>query len=289
MNGIILEHNIYNEQGVLLLSKGSQVELTQEMIMKLSRIGILEELLQPKETSDKENIDSSKVSKSDTVCANIYEKAKHTIVNFSKKYNKVDTYSFQQSHEVLNNLIYDNQDMKWYRHLFTLMNYVDWLYAHSINTAIISCIIGIKLNYSQKRLQSLALGAILHDIGLVLLPTDILNEAIELTDIQKTILESHCELGYTMMKDTELSDDSRKIILQHHEKNDGTGYPKGLCSNDISEESRIVMVAEYFDTATTQRPNKNACCASSVLSKMKLESNVYDTQIVSILCESMGE
>ncbi|NOH15481.1 HD-GYP domain-containing protein [Clostridium cochlearium] len=293
MNDIILEHDIYNDEGVLILSKGSQVELTQEMRLKLSRIGVLEELLQPKETkeiSDKEKLCLSKIPTSDTSCnMTVYEKAKNYIVDFSKKYHKVDTYVFQQAHTVLDNLIYNSQDMQWHRHLLIIMNYVDWLYAHSINTALISCIIGTKLNYTGDKLKDLALGAILHDIGLVLLPTEILNKTIELTDVEMTIMKNHCELGYKMMQNIELSEKSKNIILQHHEKNDGSGYPKGLCLNDICEESRIVIIAEYFDTATTQRPYKHARCVNSVLNEMKLRPDLYDASIVDILCENIGE
>lgn len=122
---------------------------------------------------------------------------------------------------------------------------------HPLNTAIVSGMIAKKLEYSQLNIDQVILAGLLHDIGKL---------KIELTDSQALLtmnedeVKEHPEIGYKMIKeDFDLPESIAKVALEHHENNDGSGYPKGLSSDYISEYSQIVNVANYYDNLAFNR------------------------------------
>lgn len=189
---------------------------------------------------------------------------------------------------IVDNLIHSSKNETWYPYLSVLMNYVDWLYSHSINTALISGAIGTRLGYAEQRLRDLTVGALLHDVGQTVLPKSVLNKPSKLTEEEMVIMKNHCEMGASMLQSTTLANISKTIILQHHEKKDGSGYPYGLSGVMILQESKIVAIAEAFDTATTARPYKDAKPAEAVLKEMVERPDLYDMRLVQILMDTIG-
>lgn len=125
---------------------------------------------------------------------------------------------------------------------------------HSINTAVLSLLIGKELNLSNDDMKKLAEGSILHDIGKIALNQSILFKNGKLTKEEFEHIKLHPGLGYRMIqKNVNLTEDSRKIALQHHERMDGSGYPNGLKSDEIHLFSKIVAVADMFDALTAER------------------------------------
>ncbi len=272
MQKIVLDYDIVTDEGVLLLSKGQEITLTEELKNKLNTFGMLEKILENKTPQIlSEDIELK--------CTEDYE----TEADKKRQEPELLETELKKSSCLVESIVYECKAKKWYHRFKTLSSYVDWIYTHSINTALISCMIGVKLGYQDERLYDLGIGALLHDIGMIKIPKKILNKSSELSYRELNIVRNHCQLGYIILKETEVSEISKSIILQHHEKNDGTGYPKGLKSKDIIEEAKIVSIAEFFDTATTQRPYKIARPASEVLNEMNLKADVYDNRIVKIL------
>lgn len=121
-------------------------------------------------------------------------------------------------------------------------------YSHSVNVAIISIIMGIELKYDRKRLMNIALAALLHDVGKALLPRELLYKQGERTPDEEELLRSHCELGYDYIcKFDHLDTEVELAILQHHERVDGSGYPKRLKGDKINELAKIIAIANYYD------------------------------------------
>lgn len=189
---------------------------------------------------------------------------------------------------IVDDLIHSSKNETWYPYLSVLMNYVDWLYSHSINTALISGAIGNRMGYSEQRMKDLTVGALLHDVGQTVLPKNVLNKPSKLTEAEMIIMKNHCGMGASMLESTTLSNISKTIILQHHEKQDGSGYPYGLSGVQILQESRIVAIAEAFDTATTARPYKDAKPVEMVLEEMVERPEFYDRGLVHILMDTIG-
>lgn len=292
MQSVELKKDLFNKNGTLLLAKGNKILMSDENVLKFNDLGILNQIIEAtnikmglKKINDANDVKSAlpiedysiQIEKSKT---EIYEK-----LNINKKYEKL----FIKSSELVKDLIYNNRNKKWYKHFITLSNYVQWLYTHSINTALISSIIGTAMEFNENEIKQLALGALLHDLGLILLPKKILIKPFKLNNFEMKIVKSHCELGYSMLEECELSNISKNIILQHHENIDGTGYPNGLLSDDISIESKVVMVAESFDTATTARPYQKGKSVNIVIEEMLNATNIYDEGIVNVLAKFLLE
>lgn len=119
---------------------------------------------------------------------------------------------------------------------------MDWVYSHSINVAIISAMLAKALGL-KKELKDIALDALLHDIGKLMIPKMILFNARELTTEEMFYMRQHCDLGVSMLKGHPIGQASMDIIGQHHERLDGSGYPTGLKDAQIPLHSRIVMIA----------------------------------------------
>lgn len=137
--------------------------------------------------------------------------------------------------------------------LTDLKNTDDYLYGHAVNVSVLSLIIGHALGYNAKQLMYLGTGAILHDIGLALLPEGLIRKPEEkMTAEEKKIYRSHPKLGYETVKNSwDVDAFSKLIIWGHHEHLDGMGYPRGLKGNEIHEMARIVAVCDVYDELTS--------------------------------------
>ena len=126
---------------------------------------------------------------------------------------------------------------------------------HSVNVAFMSLLIGQSRQYDDSKLRNLGLGALLHDIGVVGLPASLLKRRRNFTLEEKLLYEQHPVLGYHAVRESwEISPQSRGIILSHHERSDGSGYPRRLLKGDIHELSRIVGLADCFEELAGGHP-----------------------------------
>lgn len=132
----------------------------------------------------------------------------------------------------------------------------DYLYEHSLNVMVSCMYTGILMQYDKMKLHKLALGALLHDVGKVFIDSEILNKPGKLTPEERIEIEKHPEVGYRYVSDnygSEVSSLSKQIILQHHEKWNGKGYPNQLSGDCIYGMARICSVADVFDALTSDR------------------------------------
>ncbi len=124
---------------------------------------------------------------------------------------------------------------------------------HALNTAILSGILAKKMNVSENVLHDIVLGGLLHDIGKSKLPTELLVKTSLTTQEQKN-LQEHTKIGYRIIRvEMKLPENIAKVALDHHEFNDGSGYPVGKSVDKINQETQIVCVCNYFDNLTSNR------------------------------------
>ncbi len=135
------------------------------------------------------------------------------------------------------------------------MNAIDnYLLSHSVNVCVLSLITGIYYGLTQKKLMQLGIGALIHDIGKMLIPQDIYHKPEKLTDEEYEIVKNHTVYGHKIMRDNlNLENDTANIALWHHERVDGLGYPHGLNKYDIPIFAKIVGIADVFDAITSDR------------------------------------
>lgn len=141
--------------------------------------------------------------------------------------------------------------------LADLRTYDDYTYAHSVNVAVLSSIIGLGLGMCEKDLHSLVLAGLLHDFGKMSIPPEILNKPGRLTPEEYQIMQSHAMKSYEMIKDRkDISAQVKKAIMYHHENLDGSGYPQGVYEEEITLHAKIIHVADVYDALVSNRPYK---------------------------------
>ncbi len=161
---------------------------------------------------------------------------------------------------------------------------------HSVSTAVYAILIGKSLGYDENRLRKLAEGALFHDVGKVLIDESILMKKGRLTEEEYEEIKKHPVLGYNIIKDrTEMSDESKSIVLLHHERLDGSGYPFGLKSNEITESAKIVSVADVYDALTAERCYRKSFSNFNAYKIMKFDEGVkYDERIFKALFQNVA-
>lgn len=129
-----------------------------------------------------------------------------------------------------------------------------YTFSHCVNVCVLSIITGVKLNLTEPELLELGIGALMHDIGKVMIPPEILKKKSALTEYEYHIIKQHSIYGYNILKTLPLiSEASARVALDHHERYDGKGYPNGLMNEHIHIYSRIVAVTDIFDALTSDR------------------------------------
>ncbi|MGL5635119.1 MAG: HD-GYP domain-containing protein [Sarcina sp.] len=143
--------------------------------------------------------------------------------------------------------------------LENMQNMDTYTYQHCVNVATFSVVIGIGLSLPKQKLIELCIGGLLHDIGKVFIGDSIIQKPGKLTDEEFKIIQTHPQLGYDYIKNMSLlTTGSKMVVLQHHEKVDGTGYPNSLVNKDINFLAKIVAIADVYDALTSNRPYKDA-------------------------------
>lgn len=138
--------------------------------------------------------------------------------------------------------------------LVSLKSASDYTYEHSVNVSIVCISLGKMLGYSESELFKLGMGGMLHDIGKTLIPEEILNKPGPLTDYEYQLMKNHPELGFNYLQQLDtVSPLSRIVVFSHHERVDGSGYPRGLKGSEIHEFARVAAIADVFDALTSDR------------------------------------
>ena len=162
--------------------------------------------------------------------------------------------------------------------MITIRNHDSYTFSHSVNVCVIATLIGSVMGYDRNELQILGIGAMLHDIGKVRIASQILNKKEQLKPFEFDLMKAHTLEGYEILRQSvHISFLPAHIALQHHEREDGSGYPKGLISADIHPYAQIVAVADVFDAMTSDRVYKPSFPAylayQEIVDKIEIQFN----------------
>lgn len=161
--------------------------------------------------------------------------------------------------------------------IFEIINEKDPLMkSHPYNVAYLSNLLGQTLGFPQERLEKLYMAALLHDVGKLFIDSRILNKKEPLTDEERKEIEKHCEYGYSILKDMLHINNPisgiENVVLQHHERFDGLGYPNGVKGNNILLESRIIFLADAVDAMLSKRAYRDESSIDNVINQVRLNA-----------------
>lgn len=290
--GAFLSKTMYDNDGRVLLRQG--VQLTEPIINRLKIMGI-PYLYINDEYSD--NVIE------DIIKPELRQKAVNTVkkafMNFEKCYNysnknceksekqiiKQKQHDFKAIAEIATDIMDQVIDKK-----NVLINLVDiktmdnYTYQHSVNVAVLSLILGIHLGLKKGELYALCMGGIIHDIGKILIPKEIILKPGKLSYEEMEKMKEHSLKGYEYLKGSvDVPPATRIVALQHHEKMNGDGYPEHKRGEEINKLARIVSVADVYDALTSDRPYRKAMNPNDALELiMASGDSEFDYDIVSV-------
>lgn len=158
-------------------------------------------------------------------------------------------------------------------------------YQHSIRAAAYAVACGRALSLPSDRISHLYHGMLLHDIGKIKIPLGILYKKEPLTEEEKEEIRRHPEAGYSIVAEYNPPQDVRDVILYHHERWDGSGYPKGLCGKEIPFLARIAAVADTYEAMTADRPYKKGISHKAAVEEIQsLAGKKFDPYIAWVFC-----
>ncbi|MBU4349793.1 PAS domain S-box protein [bacterium] len=152
---------------------------------------------------------------------------------------------------------------------------------HQQRVSQLASAIARQMNLSPNQVEGIYMTAILHDIGKISIPAEILTKPGRLTEIEMNMLKTHPEVGYDILKRIDFPWPLAKVVLQHHERRDGSGYPKGLKGDEILIEARIMGVADVVEAMSSHRPYRPALGIDKALEEISQNRGIlYDPEVV---------
>jgi putative nucleotidyltransferase with HDIG domain len=152
---------------------------------------------------------------------------------------------------------------------------------HQRRVADLAAAIAQSLGFDDERIKGVRLGALIHDIGKIGIPVEILCKPTRLNDMERQIVQGHAAMGYEILKDVDFPWPVAQVAYQHHERIDGSGYPNGLKGEEIILEARIVAVADVVESMVSHRPYRPGLGIEAALAEIRQGKGVlYDQGVV---------
>lgn len=294
--GMQLSRAIFSHNGLLLLPK--QAILTPKVIIRLKLYGV-EELFIFKQGKNEvlreSEVESYITHTRETKAFKIFDEShsqsvklvKNAFNGMLKDNNKIDTEALIS--DVDNLLKTSKNGIQVFDMLHCMRDYDDSTYVHSINVSLICNVIGTWVGFSKEDVQILTLCGLLHDVGKLMMPKEIICKPGQLTTLEYATIKTHPYMGYSILQE-DIDEHVKKAVLQHHEKCDGSGYPNGLKKNQIDEFAKIVTIADIYDAMTANRVYREGLCPFDVIELFEMEGfQKYDPYYLLIFLERMVE
>lgn len=155
---------------------------------------------------------------------------------------------------------------------------------HQERVKEIAVAVSEEIGLSPRSRETIRIASLLHDIGKLAIPADILNKPGKLNEIEWGLIKQHPEQGFELLKGIDFEMPVAEVILQHHERINGSGYPLGLKGEEISIEARVLAVADVFEAISSHRPYRPSLGVEEALAELKKNSGVlYDREVVDAL------
>jgi len=152
---------------------------------------------------------------------------------------------------------------------------------HQFRVANLARAIATEMVLPQEKIEGIRMAGSIHDIGKLSIPAEILSKPTSLTELEFSLIKEHSRSGYEILKDVESPWPLAQIVYQHHERVDGSGYPRNLKGNDILMEARIMAVADVVEAMASHRPYRPALGIDAALAEIEKNKGIlYDEDAV---------
>ncbi len=251
-----LAQPILDERGRILLSRG--VELSSSLVRRLAQLGIHAVCIDDPMTDDlhpqeliSPALRQELVSATYTALLDIVGKGTSRVVRTRDVQKRL--------RPVVANVISQLRHVEGAgQHLGNVYLSDGELYHHSVNVTLFSLTLGMNLGLNEDGLTELGIGTLLHDVGKLKIPGAVLRKPGRLTDEEFEVIKQHTTFGYELLREMpDVSSETALIALNHHERVDGSGYPRGLKGDEIDLYSRIASVADVYEALTANRVYRN--------------------------------
>ncbi len=282
--GQILGQSLYTEKGEILLRKG--VYISPFIIKKLQESGYASVYIWE---------DSMEYELEDVIRPEIRQRAINDLRKFTKAMEGEDPKEIEGKMGVLRAEISTVVEELFHQkeivvELVDMKNINRGLYQHSVNVMIHSVILAVGLGLNREEVGKVALGALLHDIGLVFMPTELMQRPGPLSPEEYEEMKVHPKKGFEFLRDRlNLEATIRMGILDHHEHYDGSGYPRGKKGKDIHLYGRIIAVANKYDSIISDRHYKKGVPVAEALEYiMGGGGSVFDPELTRIFIRNIN-
>jgi len=247
LTGSVIARTVYSHDGVLLLSEG--MRLTEEHKRKLSHNGVSDLFIEQPEYT---GLTVSDIVRQE-VLTDVKAQVKDIMAMPSLKAG-IDAKRVADLIELLLDDILTSGEILSHLNGLRSIDENTYTFSHSVNVAVYAMVTGIGMDMSRETLKELGTGAIMHDVGKMMVDGNILQKPGGLTQLEFEEVKKHTVLGYELLQKIEgMGNAAAQIALSHHERMDGSGYPRGMSGIEIPLASRIVAVADVYDALTSDR------------------------------------
>lgn len=239
--GMILARSLFDDKGQILLGKG--IDLSESYLVRLKSLGISQLAVEAPGTED--------IQIETLISDRLRQQAASQV---KKEFNK-PRLDMEAVNKMVNDLldeILNNRSM--ILQISNLKSHDTYTFQHSVDVCCLGLAFARRLGLDAVRMKKLGVGLLLHDIGKIKIPDEILNKPGKLTEEEFAVIKTHPQVGWELLKNVEdVSPLSRAVILQHHEKWDGSGYPQGLAGQKIHLFGRVSALVDVYDAMTSDR------------------------------------
>jgi len=277
---------VFQDNGNVLLGEG--VELNDRFIQRLISLGIDFLFIQDAMTTDLEPEDTIRDETRKQAVDEIYK-----TINLFKDQNAMKGRTIAPDlgrtfRHVFGDIMQDLYTRPNILVNLTSIHSIDaYLYQHSFNVAVLAGIMGVAKGFNRNQLEELGVGALLFDIGMSKVPKEILSKAGALTPSERTVVENHTKEGFDILrKFHDISIVSAHCALQHHERFNGSGYPRSLKGDDIHMYAQIVGLADTYDALTSPRPYRKRYTPNEAIEFLFAAGGTFfDFELIKLFCK----
>jgi PAS domain S-box-containing protein len=155
---------------------------------------------------------------------------------------------------------------------------------HQLRVADLACAIATEIGLPQDKIEGIRMAGSIHDIGKLSIPAEILSKPSKLTEIEFSLIKEHSQIGYDMLKDVESPWPLAQIVYQHHERMNGSGYPRNLKGDEILMEARIMAVADVVEANASHRPYRPGLGIEAALAEIEKNKGILYDDTVTDIC-----